>query len=187
MTRTSREVLRWLLVSSALLGTVAMAPVRAARMALSESDVTFEVPAGAWKAASVSAEKPLASLWLCAEGEPSDPCTVRAELLVGEMIDAQQPSSLDALSEQWRSGTDVVTIVSPRRIDLGGRDALEHVSEGQHSDHVHKQVYFDMIVLKDRDTYYTCMVTMDPPDFFALGSVARDACASLHTASPHSG
>lgn len=159
----------------------------AARFALSSSDLAIEIVGGAWKPFDVSGEKPVAMLALCAEGEPVDPCTVRAELNVEEMIEAQHPASLRALQDQWHSDADGLTIVAAHPTSVGGREAVERVFQALHSVHIRKQVYFDMIVLRSGDTYYSCTVTMDPPDFFALGSVAREACASLHAVSPHSG
>jgi len=174
----------FLIAASATVPTAAIAE----RIALSDSTVTFEVPAGPWKSQAVpAAEKPLVSLALCVESGPEDACTARAELSIGEMTDEQKPASLKELVEQWHGPLGDVTIVGARTIELSGRPAVERVSLAEYPDDSHRQVYYDMVVLQAGDTYYACVMTMNPPDFFALGSVVRDACASLHTAASHSG
>jgi hypothetical protein len=155
------------------------------RIALEGSNASIEVPEG-WSVVPATGENPFLMLNLC-DSNVADGCLVRAELLIAQLTREQAPPSLDARLAQWQQDTTQKVVAPPTRLKIGERDAIEAVTRGAHSDHISKQVFFDTILLQEGDRYYTCSMTMDPPDYIALKSVLHDFCASVRFTTAQSG
>jgi hypothetical protein len=157
----------------------------AQRIAIDGSDASVELPEG-WSVVPATGETPFVMLNLC-DPTMTDGCLVRAELMLEQMTSEQMPHSLDDRLAQWQADSARNVVVAPAHLAIGGRDSIESVIRGAHSDHIQKEVFFDTILLREGDRYYTCSMTMNPPDYIALKGVLHDFCASLRFTTAQSG
>ena len=173
------------LVTAAMFVLTCAHAIAAERVALEGSNASVELPVG-WSLVPATGESPFLMLNLC-DPKVADGCLVRAELLIEQLKPERAPRSLDARLSQWQQDTTQKTVAAPLRLKIGERDAIESVTRGAHSDHISKEVFFDTMLLQEDGRYYTCSMTMDPPDYIALKSVLHDFCASIRFTTAQSG
>ena len=165
-----------------VLAACAGSALAAERFALEGAQATVEAPDG-WKRMPVGSSEPFALFYLCSEGmepQPNGSCTVRAEFNIEQLIGERAPQSLDTRFDEWtKNSAPDHRVSAPTHFPLAGNEAIEIVTKGQHSSHIHKLVYFDTVVVHVADAYFACNLIVDPPDYMALQSMARSICGSL--------
>lgn len=147
-------------------------------MAQLRGDVLEKFGADRWDRIPLSSEDPTIALRLC-EQPHTDPCSVVAEIWLTLPQGDRAPQSLDAELAKWSAQPPTQKVIEPaRRTTLGGHEAIEVATEGEHSIHIRKQVVHDMIVFRYGDRYAKCSGWSQPGEHAAFSGALHDFCAS---------
>ncbi len=163
-----------LMTGGLIFGTVLTSSPAIAQL---RSDVLEKFSADHWDRIPLSSEDPTIALRLC-EQPHTDPCAVVAELWLTLPQDDRAPKSLDAELAKWSESSAQKVIEPARRTTLGGREAIETATEGEHSIHIHKQVVHDVIVFRYEDRYAKCFGWSEPADHATFSRALHDFCGS---------
>ena len=167
--------MRAALIAGLVLGAdLATAPA----MAQLRGDVLEKFGTDRWDRIPLSSEDPTIGLRLC-EQPHTDPCAVVAEIRLTLPQGDRAPQSLDAELAKWSEQPSTQKVIEPaHRTTIGGHEAIEVATEGEHSIHIHKLVVHDMIVFRDGNRYAKCYGWSQPDERTAFSRALHDFCAS---------
>jgi len=172
---TSLAGLRALTIAAPVIVSILAAAPALAQL---RGDVLEKYAADRWDRIALSSEDPTLALRLC-EQPHADPCAVVAEIWLTLPQGDRAPRSLDAELAKWDEQPSSQRVVEPaRRTTIGGREAIEVATEGEHSIHIHKPVVHDTIVFLSGDRYAKCYGWSEPADHAAFSRALHDFCAS---------